>query len=70
MPAQRDPGRCEVCGAALTGMRADAEVCGTACRRERSRLRALSAGDSDSGYATLAEYTSRACRRAKRVQGA
>lgn len=51
--------RCLVCGSSLAGHRADAEVCGSACRRERSRLRALAAGKRDAGYQSLDEYTAR-----------
>jgi hypothetical protein len=35
---------CVVCGRSLDGRRADTQVCGPVCRRERSRLRALLAG--------------------------
>jgi hypothetical protein len=64
------PRVCEVCLTSLDGHRADAVVCGPACRRERSRLRAVSAGRADTGYRTLAEYTARRQRRAKRAVGA
>lgn len=56
---------CPVCGADLAGRRADAIVCGAACRRERSRVRALLAGQGAGPYATLDQYNARACRRAK-----
>jgi hypothetical protein len=70
-PAAAQPGRaCEVCGESLDERRADATVCGAGCRRERSRVRALSAGRGDAGYQTLAEYANRRQRRAKRARAA
>jgi hypothetical protein len=61
---------CEVCGESLDERRVDATVCGAPCRRERSRVRTLSAGRGDAGYQTLAEYANRRQRRAKRAGAA
>ncbi len=51
--------RCPVCGATLDGRRADAEVGGPVCRRERGRLRALLAGRGNGPYHSVAEYQAR-----------
>jgi hypothetical protein len=59
---------CEVCGDPLDGRRPDAEVCGAACRRERSRLRRLHAGEPDGYYSTLGQYAERQRRRAKHLR--
>jgi hypothetical protein len=58
---------CVICGESLDGRRSDAEVCGAACRRERSRLSALLRGDSDGPYRNLRQYAERPRRRAKRA---
>ena len=50
---------CPLCGGSLVGRRVDAEVCGPKCQRERSRLRALLAGEGSGPYATVAEYQAR-----------
>ena len=50
---------CAICGGSLAGRRRDAEVCGPACRRERSRLRALLDGRADGGYSSFPVYLSR-----------
>lgn len=60
--------RCVVCDRTLDGRRIDATTCGPACRRVRSRLRALLAGKPDGGYSTLAEYLEGRRRRAKPAQ--
>lgn len=59
---------CPVCGADLSGHRADAEVCGDRCRRERNRLRRLLAGQGDGPYPTLDSYLNRRRSRASRAR--
>jgi hypothetical protein len=56
---------CAVCDKPLVDRRPDAEVCGAACRRERSRLRRLSLEEPDGHYATLEQYAGRRRTRAK-----
>jgi len=56
-----------MCGASIDGRRRDALVCGPACRRERSRLRALLRGRGDGPYETVGAYLARRQRRAKLV---
>jgi hypothetical protein len=66
---------CVVWGEPLDHRRADAEVCGASCRRERSTIRALSAGRPtiralsagrpSAGYATLAAFLERGQGRGK-----
>lgn len=58
---------CPVCGESLEGRRADARYCGSVCRREARRVRALLTGRSDGPYRTLREYVNRRQRRAKRA---
>ena len=47
---------CPVCDASSPAAALDAEVCGSACRRERSPLRALLPGREDA-LATYMRYT-------------
>jgi hypothetical protein len=61
MSAER---RCPVCGRDLAGHRSDARVCGSSCRRELSRLRALLAGRRDGPYDSVNEYRNRRQKRA------
>lgn len=56
---------CPVCGFDLAGRRSDAETCSAPCRRERSRMRRLLAGEGDSGYETLRQWLDRRRRRAQ-----
>jgi hypothetical protein len=51
--------RCPVCGASLEDRHLSARTCGSACRRELSRVRRLIAGHPDGPYACLRDYTSR-----------
>jgi hypothetical protein len=60
---------CPICGADLAGLRSDAEVCGDRCRRERSRVRRLLAGEGDGPYATLEDYLNRRRSRANSASG-
>jgi hypothetical protein len=50
---------CPVCGADLSGHRADAEVCGDRCRIESSRLRRLLSGETVGPYRCVEDYTER-----------
>lgn len=50
---------CPICGADMSGHRADAEVCGNRCRRERSRVRRLLIGKGDGPYRTVEDYLNR-----------
>lgn len=50
---------CAVCGASIEGRRPDALTCDPSCRRERSRLLRLLAGESVEGYQSVAEYLKR-----------
>lgn len=56
---------CVVCGDSIEDRRPDALTCGAKCRRERSRLLALLAGENVSGGRSVAEYLNsgeRACK--------
>jgi len=64
-----DERRCEWCDESLAGRRADAEVCGPECRRERSRVRRLLAGKGDGPYRSPRQYLDRLRRRAKPASG-
>lgn len=48
--------RCVICEASLAGRRRDATTCGSACRRERSRLRALLSGKAAGGFESVNAY--------------
>lgn len=50
---------CAVCGTSIEGRRPDALTCGPSCRRERSRLLRLLAGESVEGYRSVADYLKR-----------
>jgi hypothetical protein len=54
---------CVICGASLTGRRADAGVCGPPCRAERGRLRAILSGSDEATYPSVQDRLDRAQRR-------
>jgi hypothetical protein len=60
--------RCVMCGADLSHLRRDALACSPECRRERSRLLRLLAGEPDSGYETVLSYLERRRRRAPQAR--
>jgi hypothetical protein len=63
---------CAVCGGTLAELRPTAVVCGPSCRRERSRLLRLLAGETVEGYGCLAAYLNRrqkACAPPPKISG-
>jgi hypothetical protein len=60
--------RCPVCGEGMEGRRANAEVCGTECRRIRNRVQRLCAGEVDGPYTNLFDYGPALGKRANRAR--
>jgi integrase len=50
---------CPICGRTLVGARADAEVCGPSCRRDRTRLRRILDGEPDASDSTVEDFVGR-----------
>jgi hypothetical protein len=60
---------CAVCGTGLDGRRPHARFCGSGCRREAARLRALLAGVPVNEHHSVASYLARPRKRANRTRG-
>jgi hypothetical protein len=60
---------CVICGASLSGRRADAMVCGGPCRAERSRLRAILNSSNGRAYSSVSERLGKSRRRTRSVSG-
>lgn len=57
-----------MCGASLEGRDRRAKTCSASCRREASRIRRLSAGLPEHGYASIDDYRARARRCVQNAQ--